>query len=237
MNIIEKISNNKNHYTGINKCKYITIHETGNKNKGANALNHAKYINNGSKVTWHYTVDSINIVKHFNDSVQCWHAGDGKGNGNLNSIGIEICVNSDGNMNKAIDNTIELVQYLMNKHNIPITNVVQHNKWSGKNCPENIRRGRPINWNTFINKVKNVSTTPTTPQTDKLYRVQVGAFANKVNAEYLKQKLINIGYSDTFVKLSNNLYKVQVGTFANKNNAENLKQKLVNIGYKDTFII
>ena len=39
------LSNNKNHYTGVNKCKYITIHETGNTNKGADALNHAKYIN------------------------------------------------------------------------------------------------------------------------------------------------------------------------------------------------
>ena len=32
MKIKKMLSNNKNHYTGVNKCKYITIHETGNKN-------------------------------------------------------------------------------------------------------------------------------------------------------------------------------------------------------------
>ena len=32
MKINKMLSNNKNHYTGVNKCKYITIHETGNKN-------------------------------------------------------------------------------------------------------------------------------------------------------------------------------------------------------------
>ena len=155
MKINKMLSNNKNHYTGVNKRKYITIHETGNKNRGANALNHAKYINNGSSTTWHYTVDDTQVIQHFNDSVQCWHCGDGRGQGNTNSIGVEMCINSDGNMNKTIDNTIELIQYLMNKYDIPITNVVQHNKWSGKNCPANIRSGKPITWNTFINKIKN----------------------------------------------------------------------------------
>ena len=155
MKINRMISTNKNHYKGVNKCKYITIHETGNKNKGANALNHVKYINNGSSSTWHYTVDSMQVVQHYEDIVQCWHSGDGKGEGNTNSIGIEMCINSDGNMNDTINNTIELVQYLMNKYNIPINNVVQHNKWSGKNCPANIRSGKPINWNTFIDKIKN----------------------------------------------------------------------------------
>ena len=188
------ISNNKNHYTGVNKCKYITIHETGNKNRGANALNHAKYINSGSSATWHYTVDDKQIIQHYEDSVQCWHSGDGRGDGNLNSIGIEMCVNSDGNFNKTIANTIELVHYLMNKHNIPITNVVQHNKWSGKNCPSNIRSGKPISWGGFINMIKNK------PTNDILYRVQVGAFTNKNNAIKLSNELKNKGYDNFIVE-------------------------------------
>jgi N-acetylmuramoyl-L-alanine amidase len=40
----------------------------------------------------------------------------------------------------------------MSKHNIPIGNVVQHNKWSGKNCP---RRLRASGWSTFINQIKS----------------------------------------------------------------------------------
>ena len=198
MKINKMLSNNKNHYAGVNKCKYITIHETGNKNKGANALNHAKYINNGSSATWHYTVDDVQVIQHFDDRVQCWHSGDGEGDGNLNSIGIEMCINSDGNMNKTIDNTIELIQYLMNKYNIPINNVVQHNHWSGKNCPSNIRSGKPITWNTFINKIKNNKST----ENNILYKVQVGAFSKKDNAIKLSNELKKLGY-DNFIVTQN----------------------------------
>ena len=198
MKINRMISNNKNHYTGVNKCKYITIHETGNTNKGANALNHAKYINNGSSVTWHYTVDSEQVIQHYDDDIQCWHSGDGRGEGNLNSIGVEMCVNSDGDFNKTILNTIELVKHLMNKHNIPIENVVQHNKWSGKDCPSNIRSGKPISWGGFINMIKNQSTN------DILYRVQVGTFKNKNNAINLSNELKKLGYDNFIVEVKNN---------------------------------
>lgn len=198
MKITKMLSNNKNHYTGVNKCKYITIHETGNKNKGADAINHAKYINNGSSATWHYTVDDKQIIQHYEDSVQCWHCGDGRGEGNTNSIGIEMCVNSDGDFNRTILNTIELVKHLMNKHNIPIENVVQHNKWSGKDCPANIRSGKPISWGGFINMIKN------TNSNDVLYRVQVGAFKNKNNAIRLSNELKNKGYDNFIVEVKNN---------------------------------
>ena len=195
MKITKMLSNNKNHYVGVNKCKYITIHETGNTNRGANALNHAKYINNGSSATWHYTVDDKQVIQHYDDVIQCWHSGDGRGEGNLNSIGVEMCVNSDGDFNKTILNTIELVKHLMNKHNIPIENVVQHNKWSGKDCPANIRSGKPIAWNTFIDRIK---TSNKPDNNDVLYRVQVGAFKNKNNAIRLSNELKKLGY-DNFI--------------------------------------
>ena len=198
MNIINMITTkNKNHYNGVNKCLYITIHETGNTDVGANAINHAKYINNGSSETWHYTVDSERVVQQYNESVQCWHCGDGRGDGNLNSIGIEMCVNSDGNINKTIDNTIDLVKYLMNKFNIPINNVVQHNRWNGKNCPQNIRSGKPITWGTFIDKIKS-----TPIDKDVLYKVQVGAFSIKDNAIKLSNELQKLGY-DNFIVTQN----------------------------------
>lgn len=158
--ITREIVNNPNHYNGENRCLYITVHETGNSKKGANAKAHANLLKNGYNITWHYTVDDTNIIQHFEDYVQCWHCGDGKGNGNLNSIGIEMCVNSDNDFNKTIDNTIKLIKYLMSKHNIPISNVVQHNKWGGKNCPQNIRANKPISWTQFLSKI-TVASTPT----------------------------------------------------------------------------
>jgi len=42
----------------------------------------------------------------------------------------------------------------MKSYNIPIANVVQHNHWSGKNCPRNLRSGeKGIDWNDFINMI------------------------------------------------------------------------------------
>ena len=200
--IKQNLSANNHHFWGTNPCNFITIHETANTNKGANAEMHARYINNGSSATWHYTVDDKQAIQHYIDSRQCWHAGDGSGKGNRESIGIEICVNSDGNFNKTIENAVELVKILMKKHNIPISNVVQHNHWSGKNCPYNLRGNRKgISWNDFLTMVKGKSKPPDTDiDTDKLYRVQVGAFKHLKNAKSLKDELIKKGYKDAFIR-------------------------------------
>ncbi len=140
-----------------NLCNYITIHETANTAKGANAQSHANLQSKGNSrlASWHYQVDDKEIIQSFLDNVQCWHAGDGQGKGNMESIGIEICVNSDGNFKNAVQNAAELVKQLMEKHNIPINNVVQHNRWSGKDCPHNLRDGsKGIHWGDFIGLVK-----------------------------------------------------------------------------------
>ena len=69
-----------------------------------------------------------------------YHAGDGaNGPGNAKSIGIEICVNEDGDFEKAKDNAASLVRLLMAEHGIPSLNIKQHNNWSGKDCPHTIR--------------------------------------------------------------------------------------------------
>lgn len=194
--IKQNLSPNNNHFWGVNPCNYITIHETANKSKGANAEMHAQYINNGSKDTWHYTVDDTQAIQHYIDTRQCWHAGDGSGKGNTESIGIEICVNSDGDYLKAVQNAVELVSELMKKHNIPIGNVKQHNHWSGKNCPTQLRNGsKGINWNQFIEKVKKESKS----ETNNLHHVQVGAFRSLNNAKKLKDELVKKGYKDAFI--------------------------------------
>lgn len=155
---IEKnLSYNNNYYPETNQRKYITIHETANTGVGANADAHANFINNGAQETWHYSVDDTKAVQHYLHTTSCWHAG--TYNGNVQSIGIEMCVNSDGNYKKTLQNTIELVQKLMKELNISVGNVVQHNYWSGKNCPTLLREGtHGMTWNQFIAGVKGQST-------------------------------------------------------------------------------
>ncbi|MGH1298674.1 S-layer homology domain-containing protein [Bacillus pretiosus] len=132
--------------------KYITIHETANTSKGANALNHAKYLdsqargNTDRSASWHFTVDDKEIYQHLPLNEVGWHAGNKTGN--YESIGIEIAVNSDGNYTKAVENARKLAAYLMNELNISLDHVQKHQFWSGKNCPAfMIQRGQ---WDAFL---------------------------------------------------------------------------------------
>ena len=95
-------------------------------------------------------MDDHAIVQHLPDGETAYHAGDGKaGTGNAQSIGIEICVNADGDFAKAKANAAALVRLLMEEHGIPIANVVQHNRWNGKDCPYTIRHTAGA-WEAFL---------------------------------------------------------------------------------------
>lgn len=137
---------------GKNLINYITIHETDNTNKGADAQAHANLQFNGNRqqASWQYQVDDKQIIQSFPDTAICWHSGTGNGQ----SIAIEICVNSDGNYQKAIENALWLVKVLMARYNLNANRVVQHNFWTGKNCPRNLRGGaRGLNWTQFKAKL------------------------------------------------------------------------------------
>ena len=124
------------------KARYITIHETANTARGANAENHAKYLYKQATegtfrtASWHFTVDDKQIYQHLPTNENGWHAGDGDGSGNRESIGIEISVNQDGDYNKALENAKRLAGYLMNKEGISADHIYRHQQWSGKNCPD-----------------------------------------------------------------------------------------------------
>lgn len=93
-----------------NSVKFIVIHDTANKSAGANALNHYRYFSRCNRnASAHYFVDDKEIVQIVGDSRAAWHCGDNQGYGralngctNLNSIGVELCINKDGNYDKAL---------------------------------------------------------------------------------------------------------------------------------------
>ena len=147
---------------GSNPCKYITIHETGNAAKGADAAAHAAYLDSDAGerdlVSWHYSVDDHAIVQNLPDAETAYHAGDGKsGPGNATSIGVEICVNAGGDFEAAKANAAALVRLLMEEHGIHIDHVVQHNHWNGKDCPKTIR-ATPGAWEAFLALCRGEST-------------------------------------------------------------------------------
>lgn len=159
--IVSKSVASKVTYSGKNPVNYVTVHQTGNTNKGANAKVHANLQSNGNAraASWHYQVDDKEAYQSFEDTAQCWHAGDGQGPGNTQSVAVEICINSDGNYKKSVQNGAELVKQLLDKHNLSIDKVKQHADWSNKNCPAQIRGGKDgIKWADFIKMVEGKST-------------------------------------------------------------------------------
>ena len=162
--IVSKSIQNRLTYGGKNPVKYIMIHQTANTSKGANAYMHAKLQANGNsrQASWHYQVDADNIYQSFPDTAQAWHAGNRYYN--QNSIGIELTVNSDGNYIGTVEHGAELVKYLMNKHNVPISNVIRHKDASGKYCPRELLDGKNgINWAKFKQMVQGASTPKPAP--------------------------------------------------------------------------
>ena len=139
------------------EIKYIIVHDTGNTNKGANALAHYNYFNSGHRnASAHYFVDSEQVVQTVEDFHSSWHCGDGKGKygiWNSNSIGIEICINSDGSFENTLVNTHNLILYLMDKHKICKKNVLRHYDASGKICPRSLS---PDNWNGWFDFHNNL---------------------------------------------------------------------------------
>lgn len=137
----------------------ITIHNTSNWSKGANAIAHANLLRGSWKdkyISWNYVVDKDYAVRCVPENEVAWCQGDGNGNGNMKTISIEICDNSDGDITKATDNAVELCAMILRTHGVKSASnyLFQHNHWTGKDCPYDIRRGNPYDWNTFVSKVQ-----------------------------------------------------------------------------------
>ncbi|HYE12244.1 MAG TPA: N-acetylmuramoyl-L-alanine amidase [Patescibacteria group bacterium] len=139
--------------------KYVTVHNTGNRAKGATAENNSEYVdNNTGYVSWHFTVDDKQIIQELPINETAWHAGDGRGQGNMTTIGVEICEYEGINWAKAKENFFKLAMFL--KANVPSLNrdfLVPHQKWSGKYCPHRIL---DEGWSKFLIEYHTYETRP-----------------------------------------------------------------------------
>ncbi|WP_105618461.1 peptidoglycan recognition protein family protein [Vallitalea okinawensis] len=130
----------------------ITVHNTGNSNKGADAEVHTEYVDDTtSYVSWHFTVDDKQIIQELPINESAWHAGDGTyGKGNRSSIGIEICEQEGIDWARARSNAVKLIVWLFNNVE-SIQNVVPHKEWTGKYCPHKIL---DEGWELFVDDIK-----------------------------------------------------------------------------------
>lgn len=130
----------------------ITVHNTANKARTANATNHTRYVDSvKDSVSWHFTVDDKIIYQELPINENAWHAGDGEnGEGNRKSISIEITEHEGIDWEKAKVNAAKLIILLF--ESIPtLSRIFPHQHWSGKYCP---RRILDEGWEKFINIIE-----------------------------------------------------------------------------------
>lgn len=138
-----------------NKVEYICIHDTGNHEEGADAMAHYEYFSGGDRgASAHYFVDDSQIVQIIDDSEGSWHAGIRYASpdapiSNTNSIGIEMCINDDGDYEMAMENTIGLAAYLLAIYGLDEDRLVRHYDANGKICPLTMSENNWALWKEF----------------------------------------------------------------------------------------
>ena len=154
--------------------RFITIHATENFSAGGNARAHAEMLQTGSLkgphnslgyIIWHFTVDDHSIYQTQPCDEQGQHA-DYEGQGNRESIGIEMCENRGNSREATLDRTAKLTALLMKQYGIPLSNVVPHQHWlmirfddrrdlGHKTCPHFLVKGGEADpaWQAFLARI------------------------------------------------------------------------------------
>ena len=140
-----------------------------------------------------------------------WHAG---GDANNTHIGFEICednLTDKTYFNKVYKEAVELAAYLCKQYKLTEKNIIGHYEGYQKKIASN--HGDPRHWfskhgksmDTFRADVKKelakgTSTSKPSTSGKKLYRVQIGAYSVKKNADKKKEKAKKAGFKNAFVK-------------------------------------
>ena len=200
MQITEQfISEQSNHgKANANQPTYIVIHDTGNTSPTADADNHQAWLNSTPKTgrSAHIYVDDHQAIQIIPFNTPAWHTGklyverpQVPACNNFNSIGIEFCVNSQGNLTQTLSNLVDVVAQVMRMFNIPLSRVITHQMSSGKICPMTFVRN-PMLYKEFMANLKK-ATTEDVELTDAL--------------NYLKEK----GVVNTPSYWLNHIYKIE----------------------------
>ena len=137
---------------------YVTVHNTGNT---ASARNEAAYHNNNNaQVSYHVAIDDKEAVQLIPFNRTAWHAGDGMRNGNMRSIGIEICYSMDNEYSgpksarykAAEENAALYIAYVLKQYGWGMDRLKRHYDWSGKDCPHKMHATN--SYQAFRNRVQ-----------------------------------------------------------------------------------
>lgn len=112
----------------------LTVHTTGNPDSSArNERGWLTNPENDRTASYHIVIDEYEAIEVLPLNEVAWHAGDGNGDGNRRSIGIEIC--ESGNYSKTLENAVDLIAKMLKERGWGIDRLRRHYDWSGKICP------------------------------------------------------------------------------------------------------
>ena len=147
-------------------------HWTANLKATANAINHFKLwhrVDTGAQ----YVVDDKNILQCALDTEVVWHAGPGSSytpeikkkyprGPNVSLLGVELCVNSDGNWDETYKRAVYLGAYKCLQYGwSPYNDFVRHYDCTKKDCPRMMSpyvTGGDATWKRFLDDVNNQMT-------------------------------------------------------------------------------
>lgn len=197
---------------GTGKVAYVTVHNTDDILEAKGTNDAEQY----TRATWpnanmrdsrvHYFIDETDCWQNLREDEVGWHAGDSRGPGNDSSLSIEIIMDGSGSAadKAAEDRGALLAAILLHRHGLGIDKLKAHKDWSGKYCPAYILP----HWTEFKNRVSKYlaqingtgkpAEQPVANSTAVLYRVQVGAYSVKANADAMLAKLKKAGF-DGFI--------------------------------------
>lgn len=181
---------------------------------------------------------NVAIYKTLPWNMRGWHAG---GTANNTHIGFEICedaLTDSVYFAKVYEKAVELTAYLCQLYNLnPLADGVVIGHYEGYLRGIASNHADPGHWFSRFGKSMNTLRADVynkLNQNTTLYRVQVGAFSVRANAEALLSQVKAAGF-DGFIKIYGSLYCVQVGAFSVRANAEALAAEVIAAGF-DAYI-
>lgn len=109
-------------------------------------------------------------------------------------------------------------------------NMTVHRWFANKSCPGDYLYERHADIAEKVNAILNPSKKKTV-----LYRIQIGAYTIKRNADIQLSEVKEAGFSDAFITKVGKFYKIQTGAYSEKENANNMLAKVKAKGF-DAFI-
>jgi uncharacterized protein YraI len=206
-NFVSMPISNNNPNRAVKSLKAFVFHYTANYSRGANARANRNYFANHpeAEASANYCIDDHEVVECIKPGMVAWHAGGSyytayaKKNFALNgatrpndfTVGFEMCVNSDGDWNTTVENTIEFAARLAIELGVPGIDLIRHYDVTTKSCPAMYVNDTAA-WENFKARIKariaqlqgkpsspapNVSN-PTTPVKDGDYGIVTASVLN-----------------------------------------------------------